>query len=349
MSLGHRATWPLRQINSVRSKRRQQWPRLPRPSISVGNLAFGGRGKTPMTAALASEAALLGLRVAILTRGYKGEIKGNDPAAVLSSVGRFSAPWKRLLTDGLRTDRAPNFAIRCGDEAPWLAAVCGDAVIGIHPNRSVAATAVLQRGEVDLFVLDDGFQAAVQRDLDLVLLDPNQDPPFASISLCREDAASLERAHQVALISASKGQWAQGESNRTGGGSKWPLLIRQPVCLRDLNRAQVVLPDDCPPVVVAAAVAEPLTVANTAREFGLTVVDVVGIRDHGAPSKVQLRQISRWPEATLLITEKDAIGWAGRAVALPRTTVVMSMELQGAPVLARALIARLLGGDADGS
>ena len=44
--------------------------RLPRPVVSIGNLTWGGTGKTPLTAHLARALAQRGLRVAIITRGY---------------------------------------------------------------------------------------------------------------------------------------------------------------------------------------------------------------------------------------------------------------------------------------
>jgi tetraacyldisaccharide 4'-kinase len=44
--------------------------RLHRPVISVGNLAVGGRGKTPMVATITRELLAMGERPAVLTRGY---------------------------------------------------------------------------------------------------------------------------------------------------------------------------------------------------------------------------------------------------------------------------------------
>ena len=52
--------------------------RLPCPVVSIGNLTWGGTGKTPLAAHLAAALAQRGLRVAILARGY-----GGDEPAVL--------------------------------------------------------------------------------------------------------------------------------------------------------------------------------------------------------------------------------------------------------------------------
>jgi tetraacyldisaccharide 4'-kinase len=73
-----RLTAPLellyRAINRVR-RTFYRWgllegKRLPRPVVSVGNIAAGGTGKTPAVIALCRYLESRGLRVAVLTRGY---------------------------------------------------------------------------------------------------------------------------------------------------------------------------------------------------------------------------------------------------------------------------------------
>ena len=48
---------------------------LPRPVISVGNLTVGGTGKTPTCLWLAQELERRGLKVGILSRGYRRKDK----------------------------------------------------------------------------------------------------------------------------------------------------------------------------------------------------------------------------------------------------------------------------------
>ena len=59
-----------------RARYRDRAHRLPRPVLSVGNLHWGGSGKTPLTAAIAGHLRDRGHTVAILSRGYKGRGKG---------------------------------------------------------------------------------------------------------------------------------------------------------------------------------------------------------------------------------------------------------------------------------
>ncbi len=49
---------------------------LPRPSISVGNLTFGGTGKTPFTEFLARRFRFEGRSPAVLSRGYGRRSRG---------------------------------------------------------------------------------------------------------------------------------------------------------------------------------------------------------------------------------------------------------------------------------
>src|SRR4030043_1838 len=49
---------------------------LPLKVISIGNITVGGTGKTPATITIAEEAKRRGFVPVILTRGYKGKIKG---------------------------------------------------------------------------------------------------------------------------------------------------------------------------------------------------------------------------------------------------------------------------------
>ena len=140
--------------------------RLPRPVISIGNIAAGGAGKTPAVIALAGDLARRGMKVAVLTRGYgrSGEASG--------------------LIDH------PD-AARFGDEPVLIKLRCDKADVIVGVNRFDNAVSYLEANSCDVFVLDDGFQhLQLARDVDIVIDIPS--PRFS-----REGRSALRDAHFV--------------------------------------------------------------------------------------------------------------------------------------------------------
>lgn len=152
--------------------------RLPRAVISVGGIAMGGVGKTPFVLWLAAQLRQSGYRVGILTRGYGR--RNREPVAF--------APG------------APASVEMTGDEAQ-LFVRSGLAHVGIGRDR--ARTARMMADQVDVFLLDDGFQHwALCRDFDIVLLDPLD--PFSGgvfpAGYFREAPPALSRAGAVVTL-----------------------------------------------------------------------------------------------------------------------------------------------------
>lgn len=124
---------------------------LPRPVVSVGNIAMGGGGKTPTVIAIASAMSERGLRVAVLTRGFGGELT--------AKVGRIVA--------------APYDPARFGDEPVLIARRVPAADVVVGARRWESGLTYLVQKDCDVFLLDDGFQhLRLHRDLDIVLDQP---------------------------------------------------------------------------------------------------------------------------------------------------------------------------------
>lgn len=143
---------------------------LPRPVICVGNLTTGGTGKTPMVAWVVQRLLAIGLRPAVLTRGYRrpGDAESDEAA---------------LLRQAL------------GPEPPVI----------VGADRYAAASEALRAGaRIDVFVMDDGYQhRRLHRDLNLLLIDATRPSGFDRLlprGLLREPLnAGLRRAHAVIL------------------------------------------------------------------------------------------------------------------------------------------------------
>lgn len=127
--------------------------RLRRPVVSVGNLAVGGRGKTPMVAAITRALLAMGERPAILTRGY-ARTEPVDGVVVVRDP------------DGIRSDLR-----RAGDEPLMLARALPGASVLVCPDRYLAGRLAEERFAATVHVLDDGFQhLELDRDIDIVMV-----------------------------------------------------------------------------------------------------------------------------------------------------------------------------------
>ena len=127
--------------------------RLRRPVISVGNLAVGGRGKTPVTAYLARTLLEMGERPAILSRGY-GRSDRRDGVVVVRDP------------EAIRADLP-----RAGDEPLMLARQLPGVSVLTCPDRYLAGRLAEHHLGATVHVLDDGFQhLRLERDVDLLIL-----------------------------------------------------------------------------------------------------------------------------------------------------------------------------------
>jgi tetraacyldisaccharide 4'-kinase len=127
--------------------------RLRRPVISVGNLAVGGRGKTPMVATITRLLLEMGERPAILSRGY-ARTQHEDGVVVVRDAA------------GIRTDLG-----RAGDEPLMLARQLEGAAVLVCDERYLAGRVAEHHLGATVHVLDDGFQhLQLDRDVDILLI-----------------------------------------------------------------------------------------------------------------------------------------------------------------------------------
>ena len=119
--------------------------RLPRPVISVGNLAAGGAGKTPTVIAIARALTDRGMTVAVLTRGHgRAGVEGGEVTSL--------------------------DAARFGDEPVLIKSKLQNVHVIVGSKRYENAIRFLSNNDCDLFILDDGFQhLQIARDLDVVI------------------------------------------------------------------------------------------------------------------------------------------------------------------------------------
>jgi len=293
-----------------------QSARLDVPVISVGNLTFGGTGKTPAVIALARDLVRMGRWPAVLTRGYKrleeGQVVvvGPDPRQTAAEVGDEPLEMARRLPGVpvvVDADRA-----RGGAEAERLGA--------------------------DVVLLDDGFQhLQLARDLDLVVVDAGEPwgggrlPPLGRL---REPLTALERADAV-LITKVPVEWrpvvAEIESVVDRVAPRLQIFVSR---LRP-NRVHVPGEGWREPnilsgrrVVAFAALGRPDGFATTLTEAGAEIAATKWYPDHHAYTDRELSEISDQAAAASAVpvtTAKDA-------VKLPPETGVWVVEAVVEPI-----------------
>jgi tetraacyldisaccharide 4'-kinase len=147
--------------------------RLTRPVISVGNLTTGGTGKTPAVQWLVRKLQARGHRPGVLLRGYR------------KSAANIASDEEALLRETLRVPVVAN------------------------PDRFRGGTALLAASpEVDVLVLDDGFQhRRLARDFDIVLIDATNPFGFDHVlprGLLREPVAGIARADLILITRSNQ-------------------------------------------------------------------------------------------------------------------------------------------------
>jgi len=156
-----------------------------KPIMSVGNIAFGGRSKTPFVIYLAKGFRERGFEPVVLTRGY-GREKTDDLELI---------PSRLEMSEFQSTNKID--VRETGDE-PLEIFLQADIPVLISAHRTTMLQKFLKKAPPLrwLFILDDGFQHwKLARDFDLVLVKRKDlgDHPWPEGSL-RESVKSLERA-----------------------------------------------------------------------------------------------------------------------------------------------------------
>ena len=270
--------------------------RLPRPVVSIGNLTVGGTGKTPTCIWLAQQLALRGYKPAILSRGYRRQEK--RPVIML--------PQQKAMI----ISQSPESWQQAGDEPLMMAGIYGQA-IGVSANRAAAATELLRRHEVDVFLLDDGFQhRRVKRDVDLLLLGEDVSGGVLPAGPFREPARNLRRANFL-IATGGNGAWTPLIAQQSAAAVFTATL--QPVCLVGFsNQGAREFPLTLlyrSKILTVSGIADPRKLYRLIHEWEGDIVETLEFPDHYAYSAQDWQQISRMARTVDLIitTEKDIL------------------------------------------
>ena len=317
--------------------------RLRQPVVSVGNLTVGGTGKTPLVALVARTLAKMGLRPAILARGYRRR-RGAGLIGLEPSV-----------PGGERT--ADPRAV--GDEPALLARLLPEVPIVVSADRYRAGRLAEDRFAASAHVLDDGFQhLKLARDVDIVALDATRrlsDWALLPAGPQREPCSALARADLVVVTRTELAGSLQLESRVRGISPGVPIFhARTKLCLL----VDVATGKRHPPsafkwdaVGVFCGIGNPLAFFCDVVSWGFPIA--VGcdfaFPDHHVYTHAELRRLeSQAIESdvgALLTTEKDAMNLpAGAVTRLPVYACAIELEITEAHEFERELASRLAAG-----
>ena len=274
--------------------------RLRHPVISVGNLAVGGRGKTPLAASIARLLRGLGERPAILSRGY-ARAQPDEGVVVVRDA------------DGIRADLA-----RSGDEPLMLARQLPGVAVLVCPDRYVAGRFAEHHLGASVHILDDGFQhLQLDRDIDLLIVgrEDIEHPLTLPLGRLREPLDTIVAADAVLTPDADVVIDARG--------SDLPVF--------QLRRSGSFEPVDDQPALAVAGIAAPERFFADLRANGWTLAETMVFPDHHRYTSHDVsrmvRAAARTKAVRIATTEKDFVRLLPlRPFALPVVHVPITLE-----------------------
>ena len=259
--------------------------KLAAPVISVGNLAVGGTGKTPVVRLLAGMCRELGAKPAVLSRGFRAGADG-------------------------RNDEAGLF---------------GDVPVVCDPSRRRGGEAALAAGADCLILDDGFQHRQVHRDLDIVLIDATRALGMTlPLGWLREGPAALRRAGLIWVTrSELVAPEICAELLKKLRGFGVPVVVdrMEAATLALLNGDRALDQPGQPvsvlagiPIILASGLGNPLGFERTAVRAGLSVQSAWRFPDHHHYSKADveaLRAAAKAADAAVVVTAKDAVKISG--------------------------------------
>ncbi len=284
------ALYPLAVVYSFIMKTRykaysENWvsrSRAPMPVISVGNISLGGTGKTPFVIMLCRLLKSMQIKPGILIRGYKSKDPYHSDEVTL---------YRNLLPE-----------------------------VKVYPGKNRVLSAIEAANDgVELLVLDDGFQhLKLMRDMDIVLLDVNS--PFGGGrvfpgGMLREPIEALKRSDLFILTrvdQVSNDKLAKIQKELKKYAPNVPVLqsTHRPSRFYDMTGKSHDLQELVGLRVVAiSGIGQPEAFAQTLRELGADVREVVAFSDHNEYTAGQFSKALSKVDSSLIpiVTEKDAV------------------------------------------
>lgn len=304
--------------------------KIPKPVVSIGNITVGGGGKTPLVMWLAETLRNAGFKTAILSRGYGRSAK--DTRVVEPGDG-----WETV-----------------GDEPVLMARKLAGIPVSVSSDRYVGSMNILESGDVDLFILDDGFgHHALHKDLEIVVIDDLRrfgNHRLIPAGLLREPLRRLRDADVILMTKATHRDAAFEKKVRVYGDFKVFWADYMPVRLSRLENGVTDQPDSDPngPFLGFCGIADPGSFRRSLERMGIEILDLISFPDHypftASDVSVIMKKALKIGARAIVTTEKDAIRWPTTEGQLPLYVLAMHLVfLEGEKDLLNAVLTLIRG------
>jgi tetraacyldisaccharide 4'-kinase len=284
--------------------------------IAIGNLTWGGTGKTPVVEKFARELRDQGRNVAILSRGYRSKPPPLLERILNKILLREDTTPPRVVSDGksllLDSDTA-------GDEPYMLASNLKDVVVLVDKDRVKSGRYAIEKFGCDTLLLDDGFQYWKLRGRrhDVVLIDCQQ--PFGNEHMqprgsLREPPSQLARASTIFITkSDGKTNALRRRIGELNPGASIIECVHNPLYLEDVFSGQRMNLDFIKGRKVASlsGIAQPESFEHNLVSCGTELVYTKRFADHHRFTQQEVLNAinrSKKRQAEMIITtQKDAV------------------------------------------
>ena len=273
--------------------------------FSVGNLTFGGSGKTPVAIYLTNLLKRKGRKVGVISRGYgrksSGYILVSDEKKILTSVEKS------------------------GDEIYHTVLDCS-VPAAVAENRVKGAEKLIKDTGVDTIVLDDAFQHRwIKRDFDILVIDQKFliEKNFLTHNLLptgvmREKLSSIDRADIIIInrkfmekseIPDERAKYLEGKKVFTGfyrAISFFDLKSKKELSLKEFQGQKS---------LVVSGIASPFSFLNILKQTKVDTQNKLIFKDHKRYTFDDIQRIRQLFYSTnshsVVTTEKDAVKLTG--------------------------------------
>lgn len=266
------------------------------PIISVGNITTGGTGKTPFVEYLVRYYQEFGVKVCVISRGYKRSTTGT-----------------RLVSDGTKIFGDAHLN---GDEPQQIAEKFPGAIVIVDEKRVRAVEYAIKRFQPSIFLLDDAFQhRSLGRNLDIVMIDGRVNLPKTHVIPAgnrRESLNGLRRADLLVFSNVSATSQKVLNSLKPYSSASSVGIRYNIKTIRSLSTNQTISVEDLigAPCIVFCGIGAPAAFRQTLTDLKVNVVECIVYPDHHLYTIDEIQNIKRYFEIKkakyIITTEKDA-------------------------------------------